>query len=210
MLLKKIILLLSVILIHFSYAQKRKKVDTVYVYENVIIHDTVFLMKPVKLKQNEVILPDLNIQEKFFVRNIYQEEIEKQRAKRIIKQRQADFFDYGVEGGIGFKNSSWAKELSENREQFGEHLGLWLSKSLFTSNLSLMISAHIYYWNSTFDLDANQEDTDLNGYYFTKEGQPLLFQKFNNRHFEYDLQLKLLYDWKNIRPFAGISFNRNT
>ena len=58
--------------------------------------------------------------------------------------------------------------------------------------------------------DANSEDSYRNGYYFTKDHQPLLVQKFNNRHFEYALQLKFLYEWKNIRPFAGISVNRNT
>jgi hypothetical protein len=210
MVLRKIILLICAVLIQFSYAQKRKKVDTVYVYENVIVYDTVYLIKPVKFKQNDVILPDLNIQEKFFVRNIYEEETERQRAKSRIRKQQANLFQYGIEGGIGFKNSSWAKELSGDRGQSGEYLRLWLSRRVFTSNLYLMISAQIDRWNSTFDLDANREETYLNGYYFTKDHQPLLFQKFNNRHFEYALQLKLLYEWKNIRPFAGISANRST
>ena len=73
-----------------------------------------------------------------------------------------------------------------------------------------MLCAGTAYWNSTFDLDANRDDTILNGFYFTKDSQPLLFQKFNNKHFEYFLQLKFLYEWKNIRPFAGILINHNT
>ena len=73
-----------------------------------------------------------------------------------------------------------------------------------------MLSANVYHWNSSFDLDANQEETFLNGYYFTEDHQPLLFQRFNNKHFEYALHLKFLYNWKNLRPFAGILANRNT
>lgn len=37
----------------------------------------------------------------------------------------------------------------------------------------------------------------------------MLFQKFNNKHFEYALQLKVFYEWKNIRPFVGFLVNRN-
>jgi long-subunit fatty acid transport protein len=48
------------------------------------------------------------------------------------------------------------------------------------------------------------------GYYFTEDNQPLLFQKFNNEHFEFALQLKLMYNWKNFRPFAGILLNNQT
>lgn len=209
MLLRKIILFLAFVTISLSYAQKRKKVDTVYVYENVTVYDTVYLIKPVKFRYHEVIFPNMEIREKFFVRNIYKEEMDKQRAERRVSRRRLPLFEYGIEGGMGLKNSSWAQELSSDRQQFGEHIGLWVSKTVFTPRLSVMLSAHLYHWNSTFDLDANKEDTYLNGFYFTKDSQPLLFQRFNNKHFEYALQLKLLYEWKNVRPFAGLAVNRN-
>ncbi|RZJ35850.1 MAG: hypothetical protein EOO18_07680 [Chryseobacterium sp.] len=113
------------------------------------------------------------------------------------------------EGGIGFKNSSWGKELSQDKQQFGANLGMWVSKSVI-QNLYLMLSANIYQWNSTFDLDANKEKTYLDGFYFTQDSQPLLFQRFNNRHFEYAAQLKVLYEWEKLRPFVGFAVNRNS
>ena len=209
MFLRKIIFFLPFVIISLSHAQKRKKTDTVYVYENVIIHDTVYLMKPVPLKQNDFIFPDLTIREKFFVRDIYKERIDKERAKKRIRIQKPPLLVYGIEGGTGFKNSGRAQELSKTRQQFGEYFGLWVSKTVFKPQLSVMLSAHMYHWNSTFDLDANKEDTYLNGFYFTEDHQPLLFQRFNNRHFEYVLQLKVIYEWKNIRPFAGFLLNKN-
>ncbi|MDQ0593229.1 hypothetical protein QFZ37_001598 [Chryseobacterium ginsenosidimutans] len=207
---RKLLLVFLMITVNFSFAQKqrKKKVDTVYVYEKVVVHDTVYLMKPIKFKKNDLLFPELKIVETKFVRNIYKEELEKQRAINRARKQKASTFQYGFEAGIGIKNSSFTKGFT-NKQQFGENLGIWLSKNIITPQLSLMISANIYHWNSTFNLDANKEDTYLNGFYFTQDHQPLLFQRFDNKHFEYALQLKLFYEWKNIRPFAGFLINKN-
>jgi opacity protein-like surface antigen len=208
---RKLFFLFLIITVNFSFAQKqrKRKVDTVYVYEKVVIYDTVYLMKPVKFKQNDLLFSDLKVEETKFVRNIYKEEVEKQRAINRARNRKIRTSHYGFEAGIGLKNSSWAKELS-NQPQVGENLGIWFSKDIINPNLSLQLSANIYHWDSTFDLDANKEETYLDGFYFSQDNQPLLFQRFNNKHFEYALQLKLFYEWKNIRPFAGFLVNRNT
>lgn len=212
MFLKKILFLFLIITVNFSFAQrhKKKKVDTVYVYEKVVIYDTVYLLKPLNFKKTDIIFPELKVEETKFVTDIYRQELEKQRASKRARLRKPVTFWYGIEGGMGFKNANWAVENSENKQQFGENLGLWVSKSFFSSQFSLLLSANIYQWNSSFDLDANKEDTYLNGFYFSKDNQPLLFQRFNNKHFEYAFQLKFIYEWKSIRPFAGVLVNQNT
>ncbi|SMP24899.1 hypothetical protein [Chryseobacterium profundimaris] len=209
MIFRKIFFLFLVLFISFFHAQRRKKVDTVYVYEKVVVYDTIYLFKPVRIKPTGLILPQPKVEEKFFVRDIYKEELEKQKAKNRIRKKKINTFEYGIEAGIGLKYSDWNKAISSDKPQFGENLGIWFSKNIL-SRISIMFSANIHHWSSTFDLDANNEDTILNGFYFTEDSQPLLFQKFNNKHFEYVLQLKFLYEWKNIRPFAGILLNRNT
>ncbi|MFY7814446.1 MAG: hypothetical protein ACOVRK_04565 [Chryseobacterium taeanense] len=209
MILRKIFFLFFILFISFSNAQRRKKVDTVYVYENVVVYDTVYLMKPIKLKHNPLIFRLPEVEEKFFVRNIYNEELEKQRAKNRIRKQKINTLEYGIEAGIGLKYSDWTKAISKNHEQFGENLGIWISKNILPQT-SLLFSANIYHWNSSLDIDANKEDSVLNGFYFTEDHQPLLFQKFNNKHLDYTLQLKLMYDWKKLRPFAGVLVNQNT
>lgn len=211
MFLRKILFLFLIITVNFSFAQrhKKKKVDTIYVYEKVVVHDTVYLLKPLKFKKNDIIVPELKVVETKFVTDIYKQELEKQRASRIARLRKPVTFWYGIEGGIGLKNANWVVQNSKNKQQFGENLGLWISKSFFNSQFYLLFSANVYQWNSSFDLDANREDTYLNGFYFTENNQPLLFQRFNNKHFEYALQLKFIYEWRNIRPFAGVLLNQN-
>ncbi len=206
MLLRKIILLFSVIFINSTFAQ-RKKTDTIYVYEKVIVYDTIYLEKAIKLKPANLMFSSLEIEEeeiKEINLKIDKEELEEQ-----IKKLKTKRFQYGIEAGIGLKKASWAENISDKNQQFGQNLGIWISKSIIDPNFSLMLSANIYSWNSTFDLDANKEETYLDGFYFSKDNQPLLFQRFNNKHFEYILQLKALYEWKNLRPFVGFLANKN-
>ncbi|MDQ8142572.1 outer membrane beta-barrel protein [Chryseobacterium sp. CFS15] len=206
MLLRKIILLFSVIFINSTFAQ-RKKTDTIYVYEKVIVYDTIYLEKAIKLKPAKLMLSSLEIQAKeikSIPQNTNKEEIEEQLNKISVNK-----FKYGIHAGIGVKKASWAENISDKNQQFGQNLGIWISKRIIDPNFSLMLSANIYSWNSTFDLDANKEETYLDGFYFSKDNQPLLFQRFNNKHFEYILQLKALYEWKNLRPFVGFLSNKN-
>ncbi|SUX46215.1 outer membrane beta-barrel protein [Chryseobacterium indoltheticum] len=206
MLLRKIILLFSVIFINSTFAQ-RKKTDTIYVYKKVIVYDTIYLEKAIKLKPAKLMLSSLEIQAKeikSIPQNTNKEEIEEQLNKVSVNK-----FQYGIHAGIGLKKVSWAENLSEKNQQFGQNFGIWISKNIINPNFSLMLSATIYHWNSTFDLDANKEETYLDGFYFSKDNQPLLFQRFNNKHFEYILQLKAIYEWKNLRPFVGFLANKN-
>ncbi len=203
--LKKIIFTL-IFLTLYPLNGQRKKTDTVYVYEKVIVYDTIYLEKALKIQPLGIHFKSSIIPNSVPVKQQYEYISFMDTAKGIaIRPRK---FEYGVEAGIGFKNSNWAKKSSENRQQLGFNAGIWISGSIY-KRFSLMLSANVYHWNSTFDLDANREDTWLNGYYFTEDQQPILFQKFNNKHFEYAVQLKLFYEWKKIRPFIGFLANQN-
>ncbi|MCT2561623.1 hypothetical protein N0B48_07000 [Chryseobacterium sp. pc1-10] len=200
---KKLIFIISFLILYPLNAQ-RKKTDTLYVYEKVIVYDTIYLEKALKVKpvgihsKTSAIIDPIAADNKYIT-------ITDTTKGIIVKTLK---FDFGVEAGIGLKNSSWARESSENSQQTGFNAGIWISRSIY-KRFSMMLSAHVYYWNSTFDLDANKAETWLDGYYFTEDKQPLLFQKFNDKHLEYALQLKLFYEWKKFRPFIGILANQN-
>ncbi|MCD1118334.1 hypothetical protein [Chryseobacterium turcicum] len=208
MFLRKIILLFSVIFITFAFAQ-RKKTDTIYVYEKVIVYDTIYREKSINLKSADFKFSSLKIQERE-IKSINNQKIDELELEKKIKKLKTKSFQYGIEAGVGLKNTTWAEAISGKKQQFGENLGIWISKSIIDPKFSLMLSANVYHWNSTFDLDANKEETYLDGFYFSKDNQPLLFQQFNNKHFEYVLQLKALYEWKNFRPFVGFLAHKNS
>lgn len=203
MIFRILIFIFAVLSLQITSAQK-KKTDTVFVYEKVIVYDTVYLEKAIKSRINGIQISLPSVKEQLLENRIF-------KVKKTATRKKSFFqsFQYGFEGGIGFKNSSWGKELSNGKQQFGENLGIWVSKSVI-QNLYLMLSANVYQWNSTFDLDANKEGTYLDGFYFTQDSQPLLFQRFNNKHFEYAAQLKVLYEWKKLRPYVGFAVNRNS
>ena len=201
---RKFIFIFTLLFLQFVQAQKTK-VDTIYVYEKVIVYDTIYYEKAIKSRLQGINLALPNLKELSIENRILKTDEENKLKKKSFLSK----FQYGIEAGIGLKKTTWAKELSNNKQQFGQNLGIWISKNILNPNLSLMLTANVYHWNSTFDLDANKEDTYLNGFYFTKDSQPLLFQRFNNKHFEYTAQLKILYEWKKIRPYVGFLVNRN-
>uniref|UniRef100_UPI0025D528B8 hypothetical protein n=1 Tax=uncultured Chryseobacterium sp. TaxID=259322 RepID=UPI0025D528B8 len=146
---RKIVLLLSLIPVTASFAQTRKKkVDTVYVYEKVTVYDTVYRFKPMPSRQKDLILPRLTVEETKFVRDVYQEGVDRERASRRARLRRPAAFLYGIEGGMGLKNTGWTTKDSGNNSQFGEYLGLWASKSFFNSRFSVLLSANVYHWNA--------------------------------------------------------------
>lgn len=202
MLFRNLLYVFTLLTLDFVQAQ-RTKTDTVYVYEKVIVYDTIYLEKAIKRYFKDVNISKPILKEPIIKNHTFKIENENELRKKVALSK----FHYGIEAGIGFKNSSWANEIT-NKQQFGQNLGIWASKNI-VPNLSLLLSANVYHWNSTFDLDANKEDTFLNGFYFTEDDKPLLFQRFNNKHFEYTAQLKLIYKWKNIRPFVGFLANQN-
>lgn len=204
MFLRKAAFFILIILSQFSQAQRKKKTDTVYVYEKVIVYDTIYLEKPLLIKFRDIAFPALAIADKKIIQ--FNPKIRKTRTQKYIRRAT---FHYGAEAGMGLKSNSWSKEFSD-KLQWGETIGIWAEKNITDTRLSFMMAFNLYHWNSSLDLDANKDNSSFNGYYFTEDNEPLVFQRFNNRHFEYALHMKLFYEWKNIRPYAGISMNRNT
>ncbi|WP_185147001.1 outer membrane beta-barrel protein [Chryseobacterium echinoideorum] len=195
------------ILFSIGLQAQRKKTDTIYIYEKIIVYDTIYIEKAISLPFKDIQfstpqiaaieLNDLHLPNNF-----------QDNSQNLLK-KSGNGFQYGIEAGVGLKKVSWANDFSDNPSQFGQNLGIWISKNLFLPQLSVLFSANIQNWNSNFDLDANKEETYLNGFYFTKNNEPLLFQRFKNQHFEYLIHLKLLYEWKKLRPFVGIAVNKN-
>lgn len=201
MFLRTIIFFFTILSLQFT-AQKRK-IDTVFVYEKVIVYDTVYLEKAVRSRINGIQIPLPTVKHQFVQNRIFKVEKNTTQKKTFLQS-----FQYGIEAGFGFKNSNWVKELNNKKQQFGVNIGIWISKSV-SQNVYLMLSANVYRWNSTFDLDANKEETYLDGFYFTQDSQPILFQRFNNKHFEYTTQLKVFYEWKKFRPFVGFAVSKS-
>ncbi|RTZ49571.1 hypothetical protein EJ377_03690 [Chryseobacterium arthrosphaerae] len=109
------------ILILQTFHAQRKKADTVYVYEKVIVYDTVYLEKALKIQPAGISIklpPVWNTE--ITEMSSYKDEVKGAEAK--LSQRFQ--FGAGIEAGI--KKGFWSKGFSEKDSQSGFGAGIWL------------------------------------------------------------------------------------
>ncbi len=204
--------LVCMLLINLVFSQV-KKVDTVYIYEERIIHDTVYVEKP---------LSKLNLQNVIFNKSESGKKdklVLTQNGKKVeilidstnvvySKTKKAKSWFFGGKFNLGLANNSLFKELNApNTLGFG--LGIWTKKRLFNSNFSVGIGLDGFYWSSSFSFDAKENNSALNGFYFTENQQPLLFKGIENNYFQFQIPIQFYCKIKkfvlSIGLFANVS-----
>jgi hypothetical protein len=202
------VFLLFILFSSIAFSQE-KKVDTIYVYEEVIIHDTIYIEKPLnKINFEKVVFTKGENDEKGtleLTQNGKKIEIKVDSTNIVfpkIKIHKKSWF-FGGKMHFGYATNSLFKSLNApNTVGFG--LGIWTRKQLFDSNFSVGIGLEGLYWSSPFSFDASQNNSALNGYYFTNSNQPLLFKSLESKHFQFQIPLQLYYKYKKFMPSIGI------
>lgn len=201
------ILILFLAFTTFAFSQE-KKADTIFVYEEVIVHDTVFVEKLLTKIDKAVFTSENNAKDKLeLTQNGKKVQIPIDtlvlitNKKRIeTKKRQSWFF--GGKLQLGMASNSLFKEMNAPNSS-GLGLGIWARKELFNSNCSIGIGIDGFYWISPFSFNASRTDSALNGYYFTSTNEPKLFQSIENKHFQLQLPIQLYYRINKFTPSAG-------
>ncbi len=191
----------------FTCSFSQQKIDTVYVYEEVIIHDTIYIEKP---------LNKINIENVIFTKgeNNEKDKLEiTQNGKKIqilvdstniVFQKNKKLKSWFFGGKFHFgsaRNSLFTALNAPNTMGFG--LGIWTRKQLFASKLSIGIGLDGLYWSSPFSFDATQNNSTINGYYFVYN-QPLLFKSLESKNFQFQIPLQLYYNYKKFMPSIGV------
>jgi hypothetical protein len=202
----------SLILIFiFNFIFSQQKVDTVYVYEEVIVHDTIYIEKSLdEININKAILTKGKEDQKLSIEVIQNGKKIKINLDTIIginKKQIGDFskkksWFFGGKLYLGLASNSLFKDLNApNSIGFG--LGIWTRKQVFNSNFSIGIGLDGLYWSSPFSFDASQNISTINGFYFVKD-QPLLFKGIESKHFEVQIPLQFYYKYKKFMPSIGV------
>ena len=203
-------LLLFLLFSCFAFSQE-KKGDTIYVYEEVIVHDTVYVEKPLnQLKLENVVFTKGENQEKDkleITQNGKKFQIPVDSTNIILpkikpKEPIKSWF-FGGKLLLGIANNSLFKELNAPIN-IGYGIGIWIKKSLFNSNFFVGTGLEGLYFTSPFSFDATQNDSSLNGFYFTENNEPKLFQSIENKHFQLQLPVQFYYKIKKFTPSAGV------
>ena len=195
------------LLFHLGFSQE-KKVDTVYVYEEVIIRDTIFIEKPLaKLKVDKVILNKEIKGSKPSITLIQNKQKTIVSADTIlIKRFKNNIFsnlDYSLKLNSGTTSVSLLKEFEIKNQPFLS-FGLLVKKKLFNSNFSIGTGFETSFLLDVVKQTNTNSESDLLGYYFTNDGNPKLFESINTKGFQF--QVPLLFFWKinKFTPSVGV------
>ena len=201
------------LLFQLGFSQE-KKVDTVYVYEEVIIRDTVFIEKPLaKIKVDKVILnkeikgskPSITI-----IQNKQKTVVSADTL--IIKRFKNNIFsnlDYSLKLSGGINSNSLLKEFEIKNQPF-LNFGIFIKKRVFNSNFWIGTGFETFFLLDVGTQSKANSESDLLGYYFTNDGSPKLFESINTKGFQF--QVPLLFFWKmnKFTPSVGVfsTFNK--
>ena len=195
------------LLFQLGFSQE-KKVDTVYVYEEVIIRDTVFIEKPLaKIKVDKVILNKEIKGSKPSITLIQNKQKTIVSADTLIIKRFKNNIFYNLDCSLklngGLTSSSLLKEFEIKNQPFLS-FGLLVNKKLFNSNFSIGTGIE-----TSFLLDIGTHskanfESDLSGYYFTNDGSPKLFESINTRGFQFQVPLQFFWKINEFTPTVGV------
>lgn len=201
------LLLFFLVYTSFAFSQE-KKTDTVFVYEEVIVYDTVFVEKPFTKIDKAVFTSEADKKDKLeLIQNgkKFQVAIDTlvlvTDKKRVEKQRPQTWF-FGGKLHLGLARNSLFKEMNAPNT-IGLGLGIWTRKALFNSDFSVGIGFDAFYWMGSFSFDAAQNESVLNGYYFTNNNQPKLFKTIDNKNFQLQLPVQFYYNINKFTPSIG-------
>lgn len=192
-----------------GFSQVKKVSDTVYVYEEVIVYDTIFVEKPLdKIKIDKIIIsPESN-------GNKTQLTIIEPNKKTTIsvdsliikKSKENSSWIFGTKFLAGLTSNSLFKEFN-NKSQTNLGLGIFVRKTLFNPNFSIGIGLETSFSIGNSNFDASQNDSSLNGFYFSENGSPKLFKSVTNKGFQFQIPLQVYWKIKKIIPSVGVFAN---
>lgn len=186
----------------------QSKVDTVYVYEEIIVRDTIFIERPFTKIDKAVFISEENKKDKLELTNngvalqIPVDTLVLITDKRRIDRLKKKSWFFGGKFHLGMSENSLFKEMDAPIST-GIGIGIWTRKKILDSDFSVGIGLDGFYWMSPFSFNAQQNDSKLNGYYFTNKNDPKLFHSIENKHFQLQVPIQFYYQIGKFIPSIG-------
>lgn len=197
-----------------GFSQVKKVADTIYIYEEVIVYDTIYIEKPLsKMNFEKVVINPANKGIKSSLTVIQnKQKIEIPIDSLIIEPKRKLFpinWQFGAKVTMGATSNSIAKEFG-NQVQIKYGLGVFVKKTFFHPDFSVGIGAEVSIQNSSLQFTDSTATSFLSGYYFTENGSPKLFEGFNNKGFQVQVPIQLYWKIKKFTPSIGVFGNKTS
>lgn len=199
--------LVLLFILNFSFAQE-KKIDTVYVYEEIIIRDTVYIEKPLdKIKIDKVTISSAKKGEKS------QLAISQNNKKTIvpidtlvIEKKKKNFgskWKFGSKLNFGLNSNTLLKEF-DAKNQLTIGVGLFVKKKGGHPNFYIGTGFETQLTMNTSQINNATSDSFLNGFYFTDNGNPKLFESISTKGFQFQIPIQFYWEIKKFTPSIGV------
>ncbi|WP_339834830.1 outer membrane beta-barrel protein [uncultured Flavobacterium sp.] len=204
---KNNVYLVLLLVLNFSFAQE-KKVDTVYVYEEIIIRDTVYVEKPLdKIKIDKVTISSDKKGKKPQLTIIQNNKKTIIAVDTLVIEKKEKSFDsnwkFGSKFNLGFIANTLLKEFNaKNQQTIG--LGVFVKKAVFHPNFSIGTGFETFLTINESQINNADSASFLNGYYFTDEGSPKLFETLNTKGFQFQIPVQFYWEIKKFTPSFGV------
>ncbi len=179
---KKYLLFFILFISAFAYTQEN---DTIYIYEEVIEYDTVFVKK-----SGVVINP-----------------ADQRPGYRKRTFRPNTDFSFLLLGGVKQISSFQADHAGYQR---GAGIGVLLRRNVFTPEMSISLGMQFFMWPENHRIKSVPAQENTDGIYFNNLSKPAKFLYFSNEHNEINVPLNFYYTWKNFSPYFGFFLNYTT
>jgi len=193
------------------FSQVKKVVDTVYIYEEVIVYDTVYIKKPLEQMRFEkiIISPKIKGAKPFVTFFENNKKIIIPVDSLVFESKRKPFEDnweFGAKLITGVQTNTLFKTLKA-KQQLSYGLGIFLKKTLFHKNFSVGIGIDCGLLNNNLIIDTTSTSS-LNGYHFTNGGAPKLFEGLSNKGLQIQIPLQLHWKINKFSPSMGVLVNR--
>jgi hypothetical protein len=210
MLKKNNVYLVLLLVLNFSFAQE-KKIDTVFVYEEIIIIDTVYIEKPLdKLEIDKItIIPGKKDEKPQLI--ISQEKqntiipIDTLIIEKIVNSFDSQW-EFGAKLNFGFNNNTLFKGFNVRNQQI-IGTGVFVKKSIFHPNFFIGTGFDAFFTLNESQINNATSDSFLNGYYFTDDGNPKLFESLVTKGFQFQIPVRFYWKINKITPSIGVLGN---
>jgi hypothetical protein len=205
-------LLLLVFFICFQgFSQVKKATDTIYIYEEVIVYDTIYIEKPIeRMRFEKIIISPIKKGVKPFLTIIENNKKIIIPVDSLIFERKRKPFKnnwrFAAKLTTGIQSNSLFDAYGA-KVQMSYGVGVFVKKTLFHKHFSVGLGIEVGFLNSNLIATDSTSTSFLSGYYFTNQGNPKLFEELNNKGFQIQIPLQFYWKINKFTPSAGVLVN---
>ena len=115
-------------------------------------------------------------------------------------------WQFGAKLTTGIQSNSLF-DAYDSKVQMSYGVGLFVTKALFHKNFAVGLGLEVGCLNSNLNTTDSNSTSSFNGYYFTDQGSPKLFEGLTNKGLQIQIPLQFYWKINKFSPSVGVFVN---